>query len=55
MGRAVGTLRYALEKHGLEAVMVWEVRSKIGGAPLADLVASGQLVRQPNGDLVEVA
>lgn len=54
LDQPVGTLRYQLEKHGLEPVACVEVRAKLGRQRLSDLIAQGALVaedRQPVGAL----
>lgn len=40
---ALTTLRNTLEKHGLEMVSVIQVRSKIGGKTLAQLLEDGDI------------
>lgn len=53
---ALTSLRNTLEKHGLEMVSVIQVRSKIGGKTLQQLLEDGDIaVNTDGGYLVEAA
>lgn len=47
LGKPVTSLRYVLEKHGMEMVSAVQVRAKIGGQTLAELIRTGVVEEAP--------